>query len=155
MSARMGRMKNNQPSHIDYNHQGMRGKFTIPSFNGSYDGEKYLDWLIESPILVLDNWWNLGTNPCTKCVDMKGWSHAKWWSKRTITVDGGDQKMIKCFIFRKEEREKQKWAQGKGILIGAIFCLHSRHHRGCEWFRIDSYTIKRGSLMVNTVVKCH
>jgi hypothetical protein len=23
--------------------------------------------------------------------------------------DGGDQKMIKCFTFRKEKREKQKW----------------------------------------------
>jgi hypothetical protein len=22
----------------------MRGKFTIPSFVGSYDGEEYLDW---------------------------------------------------------------------------------------------------------------
>ena len=42
--ARMDRMKNNQPSHIDYNHQGMRGKFTIPTFYGSYDGEEYFDW---------------------------------------------------------------------------------------------------------------
>ena len=42
--ARMDRIKNNEPSHIDYNHQGMRGKFTIPSFFGSYDGEKYFDW---------------------------------------------------------------------------------------------------------------
>jgi hypothetical protein len=42
------------------------------------------------------------------------------------------KEMIKCFTFRKEEREKQKWAQGKGILIGAIFGLHSRHHRGSE-----------------------
>jgi hypothetical protein len=44
----------------------------------------------------------------------------------------GHTKWIKCFTFGKEEREKQKWAQGKGILIGAIFVLHSRHHRGCE-----------------------
>jgi hypothetical protein len=42
------------------------------------------------------------------------------------------KRWIKCFIFGKEEREKQKWAQGKGILIGAIFGLHSRHQRGCE-----------------------
>ena len=42
------------------------------------------------------------------------------------------KEMIKCFTFRKEEREKQIWAQGKGILIEAIFGLHSRHHRGCE-----------------------
>jgi hypothetical protein len=46
--------------------------------------------------------------------------------------DGGDQKMIKCFTFGKEEREKQKWAQGKGIRDRNIFILHSRHHRGCE-----------------------
>jgi hypothetical protein len=41
--ARMDRMANNQPSHIGYNHQGMRGKFTIPSFVGFYDEEKYFD----------------------------------------------------------------------------------------------------------------
>jgi hypothetical protein len=41
------------------------------------------------------------------------------------------KEMIKCFTCGKEEREKQKWAQGKGIMIGAIFGLHSRHHRGC------------------------
>ena len=40
---RMDRMKNNQPSQINYNHQGVRGKFTIPSFVGFYDGEKYFD----------------------------------------------------------------------------------------------------------------
>ena len=45
----------------------------------------------------------------------------------------------------KRRKRKQKWAQGKGIMIGAIFGLHSRHHRGCEWFRIDSHTIKRGN----------
>ena len=38
--------------------------------------------------------------------------------------DGDDHKMVnKCFTFEKEEREKQKWAQGKGITIGAIFGL--------------------------------
>jgi hypothetical protein len=42
--ARMDRMTNNPPSHIDCNHQGIRGKFTIPSFVRSYDGEAYLDW---------------------------------------------------------------------------------------------------------------
>ena len=41
--TRMDQMKNNQPSHIDYNHKGMRGKFTVPSFVGFYDGEKYFD----------------------------------------------------------------------------------------------------------------
>ena len=65
------------------------------------------------------------------------------------------KRWIKCFILGKEEREKQKWAQGKGILIGAIFGLHSRHHRGCELFRIDSRTIKRGNSLGIVVVKCH
>ena len=37
-------MKNNQPTHIDYNHQGMRGKLTVPSYSRLYDGEKYFDW---------------------------------------------------------------------------------------------------------------
>ena len=42
--TRMDQIKNNQPSHIDYNHQGMRGKFIISSFVEFYDGEKYFDW---------------------------------------------------------------------------------------------------------------
>jgi hypothetical protein len=63
------------------------------------------------------------------------------------------KEMIKCFTFEKEE--KQKWAQGKGILIGAIFGLHSRHYREYECFRTNSHTIKRKILMVHTIVKCH
>jgi hypothetical protein len=43
MFARMVKMKNNQPSLIDYNHHSMRGKFTIPCFVGFYDGEEYFD----------------------------------------------------------------------------------------------------------------
>jgi hypothetical protein len=31
-----------------------------------------------------------------------------------------------------KRRKRKKLAQGKGILIGAIFVLHSRHHRGCD-----------------------
>jgi hypothetical protein len=46
--------------------------------------------------------------------------------------DEGDQKMIKCFTFGKEEREKQKCAQAKGIYNRTIFVLHSRHHTWCE-----------------------
>jgi hypothetical protein len=44
MFARMDHMTNNSPSHIDYNHQDIRGKFIIPSFVGSHDREAYLDW---------------------------------------------------------------------------------------------------------------
>ena len=42
------------------------------------------------------------------------------------------KEMIKCFTFGKEEGEIQKWTQGKGIIIEAIFGLHSKHHRRCE-----------------------
>jgi hypothetical protein len=38
--------------------------------------------------------------------------------------------MIKCSSFEKEEREKQKWAQDKGICDRIIFVLYSRHHKG-------------------------
>ena len=42
--ARIDRMNNNQPSHIDYDHQGMGWKFSIPSYSRFYNGEKYFDW---------------------------------------------------------------------------------------------------------------
>ena len=31
------------------------------------------------------------------------------------------KRWIKCFTFGIDEREKQKWAQGKGIMIEVIF----------------------------------
>jgi hypothetical protein len=47
-----------------------------------------------------------------------------------------EMEMITCdddqVLDLEKKKEKQKWAQGKGILIGAIFGLHSRHHIGCE-----------------------
>jgi hypothetical protein len=37
--------------------------------------------------------------------------------------DGGDQKMIKCFTFGKEEREKQNGLKAKVYVIGPfLFC---------------------------------
>jgi hypothetical protein len=42
MFARMDRIKTNQPSQIYHNHQGMRGKLTIPFYFGFYDGENIL-----------------------------------------------------------------------------------------------------------------
>jgi hypothetical protein len=47
MFARMDHITNNLPPHIDYNHQGMRGKLTIPFYSGFYDGEKYFDWKMD------------------------------------------------------------------------------------------------------------
>jgi hypothetical protein len=40
----MNQKKNKQQLHVDDNHQSMRSNFTIPSYFGSYDGEKYLNW---------------------------------------------------------------------------------------------------------------
>jgi hypothetical protein len=45
---------------------------------------------------------------------------------------GDDQKMIINLLIGKEEREKQKCAQGKGITYRAILFWQSRHHRGCK-----------------------
>jgi hypothetical protein len=39
-----------------------------------FHGQKVILWLVgkgESPSLVLDNWWNIGTNYYAKCVDVK------------------------------------------------------------------------------------
>ena len=59
--------------------------------------------------------------------------------------DGDDHKVIKCSTW-KEEREKQKWAQGKGKAIGP-FCFGDQDTiEGVVIFRIDSRTIKRGIL---------
>jgi hypothetical protein len=83
-------------------------------------------------------WYELGwCNPSEERGDdhMKWWDgHIWWWSSARLG---------------KEEREKQKWAQGKDIMIEPIFGLHSRHHRGCEWFMIDRRTIKRKNLWLN------
>ena len=36
---------------------------------------------------------------------------------------GDDQKMMIKLLLEKEEREKQKWAQGKGVTYRVIFVL--------------------------------
>jgi hypothetical protein len=43
MVARMDQMKNNQQSHVDHNHQGMRGKLTI---------DPIMDFMMEKNILI-------------------------------------------------------------------------------------------------------
>ena len=60
--------------------------------------------------------------------------------------EGDGQKMDQVLLFGKEEREKQKWAQGKGYMNRAIFCFTNQDTReGVIEFRIDSHTIKRGN----------
>ena len=69
--------------------------------------------------------------------------------------DGDDHKMlIKCFTFGKEEREKQKWAQGKGITYRVIFWFGDQDTiESVITFRIDNRTIKKGKSYVIVVIK--
>jgi hypothetical protein len=39
---------------------------------------------------------------------------------------------LSASLLEKKKEKNKKWAQGKDILIRAIFGLHSRHHRWCE-----------------------
>jgi hypothetical protein len=43
MFAKIYQKKKKHQLHVDDNHQHMWGSFTIPSYSGSYDGEKYFD----------------------------------------------------------------------------------------------------------------
>jgi hypothetical protein len=81
-------------------------------------------WSVESPSLVLDNWWNLGTNHYAKCVDMKWQVPCQVMELDDGHGDGGDQKMIKCFTFWKQERENTKnGLKAKVYVIGLfLFC---------------------------------
>jgi hypothetical protein len=64
------------------------------------------------------------------CVVAKGSTYQVVEPRDDHGDDGDDHKVIKSSTWGKEEREKQKRAQGKGISIGPF--LHLRHHRGCE-----------------------
>ena len=44
----------------------------------------------------------------------------------------GHKKMDQVLHIWKRRKRKTRQAQGKGIMIGAIFVFHSRHHTGCE-----------------------
>jgi hypothetical protein len=46
--------------------------------------------------------------------------------------DGDDQKMIKCFTFGKEEREKQNLIEIKAKVYHRGLFSCSRHYRGCD-----------------------
>jgi hypothetical protein len=46
--------------------------------------------------------------------------------------DGDDQKLIKCFTFRKEERQKQNPMKIKANVLLDFWFWGSRHHRGCD-----------------------
>jgi hypothetical protein len=48
---------------------------------------------------------------------------------------------------RWRKRWRKEWSSRQRYIIG-LFGLDSRHHRGCESFRIDSHTIKRRTLSI-------
>ena len=55
-----------------------------------------------------------------------------------------------------KKKEKNKKAQGKGILDMSFLFCHSRHQVGVSTFRIDSRTIKRGETHREMrLSKCH
>ena len=56
---------------------------------------------------------------------------------------GGQKDEIKCSNLEKK-KEKNKMAQGKGIIDRNILFYHSRHQVGVSGFRIDIRTMKRG-----------
>jgi hypothetical protein len=58
--------------------------------------------------------------------------------------DEGDQKMIKCFTFGKEKREKQNPMEIKAKLLLGFGFSDQDTIEGVITFRIDSHTIKRG-----------
>ena len=66
-----------------------------------------------------------------------------------IMVDGDVQKMIKCFTFGKEEREKQKPRRSRQR-YQICFCFGTQDNiEGVSVFRIDRRTIKRGNLWLS------
>ena len=70
--------------------------------------------------------------------------------------DGGGHGDDQVLGIGKEEREKQKWAQGKGDIHRAILFWWSKHLVCVIIFRIDSRTIKRGETRIGMQLsKCH
>ena len=86
--------------------------------------------LVESPNLVLVNWWNLFVlTLCSKCGFEIGWSNssegARWHSWMEMTTwnedhgDGVNTWWSSSGILKRRKR-KTKWAQGKGDIYRAI-----------------------------------
>jgi hypothetical protein len=68
--------------------------------------------------------------------------------------DGGDQKMIKCFTFRKKRKTKSDGNQGKGI--ARVFSFGDQDTiEGVITFRINSRTMKRGVSRLKWFIECH
>ena len=104
---------------------------------------------IESPSLVLDNWWNLWTNPWAQCVDKRGWSKAKWWSHMMVMVMVVTKTSRSSAPTWKRRKKKTKTRLIKAKVSNRFLFWHSRHHRGWSVFRIDSRTIKKGNLWLS------
>ena len=72
---------------------------------------------IESPSLVLANWWNLSTNLCHECHVSKDGTYQVMEHGDEVHGDGDGHvlKMIKLQLEKKKEKNKNKVDQGKGI----------------------------------------
>ena len=72
---------------------------------------------IESPSLVLANWWNLSTNLCHECHVSKVGTYQVMEHGDEVHGDGDGHvlKMIKLQLENKKEKNKNKIDQGKGI----------------------------------------
>ena len=70
---------------------------------------------IESPSLVLANWWNLSTNLCHECQVSKVGTYQVVEHGDEVYGDGHVLMMIKLQLEKKKEKNKNKVDQGKGI----------------------------------------
>ena len=77
---------------------------------------------LESPSLVLDNWWNPSTKLYTKCVDLMRLVHAKWWSKRWSWLSWWwpqDDQVLN--LEKKKEKNKTLWRSRQRHCLGFWF----------------------------------
>jgi translation elongation factor EF-G len=92
---------------------------------------------------------------CSKCVDEIGWPKSKKEPNGTQGDGDGHKVMIKCSNMEKK-KDKNKMRGLKAKVYAMAFCFADQDAKECViMFRIYSCTIKRGTLMVNTVIKWH
>ena len=70
---------------------------------------------IESPSLVLANWWNLSTNLCHECQVSKVGAYQVMEHGDEVHGDGHILMMIKLNLEKKKEKNKNLEDQGKDI----------------------------------------
>ena len=88
---------------------------------------------IESPSLILDNWWNLSTNLCHQVWIWARLVHAsngaRWWWSRWWCWP---KEMIKCSNLEKKKNKNKNQVLIKTKVSNRFLFWHTRHHIGCE-----------------------